>query len=563
MNWFELVTKLLGGLAIFLFGLDQMADALKALAGQKLKVLLGRLTNNRLLGLTTGAITTAVIQSSSVTTVLVIGFISAGLMDLSQAIGVIMGANIGTTITPYLATIKVTKSAFIIVFIGYTLQFLGAKKIQTIGNLVLGLGLIFLGMNLMSSAMSPLRTYEPFHAIMEGLASPILGITLGAIFTALVQSSSASIIVFVTLASQGLISLESSIGLVLGANIGTCITALLASIGKPREAVRAAIAHTSIKCIGVAVWIWFIPTLTEIASTISPTHPELEGRERMAAEIPLQVANVHMVFNILNTLVLVWFSSPLAYLITKLLPNSTESTDLQPRYLDPQLISTPPLALEVARNEIKRVGKRINKMMENILPAIINGSETDLEKIRDIDDEIDMLYRHLVKYLGDISQQELSDEDSQQVFNFLSAINNLEAIGDIIDKNLVSIGLGRIEKNITISATTTEVLAKFHNIIAEALDTSINALVNRDTLSAMEVVQLKRKIRKAAHQANTHQANRLLANEPDRLQTYALETDIIDNLRRIYSYAKRIARTVNDIERGDTGMSDSFPAVTE
>ncbi len=236
--WAAMGMNLFGGLAIFLFGMDQMSDALKAVAGERMKVVLAKLTTNRFMGAITGAFVTAVIQSSSVTTVLVVGFITAGLMSLAQSIGVIMGANIGTTITAQIVAFKVTKAALLMVAVGFTMMFFSHQdRIKQYGAMLMGLGLVFFGMAVMSDAMKPLRSYQPFLDLMVTMENPLVGILIAAAFTGLIQSSSATTAIVIVMATQGFITLPAGIALAFGANIGTCVTALLASIGKPREAV--------------------------------------------------------------------------------------------------------------------------------------------------------------------------------------------------------------------------------------------------------------------------------------------------------------------------------------
>ena len=271
LPWFSMSLKLIGGLALFLYGMEKMAEALKSVAGNGLKSILARLTNSRIVGLLTGAFVTAVIQSSSVTTVMLVGFVSAGLMSLSQAIGVILGADIGTTITAQIVAFKVTKYALLLVAAGFALLFTSkSDTTKQYGNLIMGLGLIFFGMGVMSDGMYPLRTYQPFIELMQNVSNPLIGILVAALFTGLVQSSSAAMGVVIALALQGLISLEGGIALALGANIGTCITAGLAAIGKPREAVRVALAHVTFKIVGVLLIIPFIPYFAEFVRYISP-----------------------------------------------------------------------------------------------------------------------------------------------------------------------------------------------------------------------------------------------------------------------------------------------------
>ena len=286
--WGRMTMELLGGLSLFLFGMDQMADALKAVAGERMKHILATLTTSRIMGLLTGAFVTAIIQSSSVTTVMLVGFVSASLMSLSQAVGVILGADIGTTITAQIVAFKVTKYALALVTVGFLLLFVGrTERTKQYGHLIMGLGMIFFGMGLMSDAMKPLRTYQPFIEMMANVSNPVVGILVATAFTGVIQSSSATMGVVIALALQGLVSLEGGIALALGANIGTCVTAGLASIGKPREAVRVAVAHVTFKIAGVLIIVWFIPQFAEFVRTVSPTAaPELTGINKLAAETP-------------------------------------------------------------------------------------------------------------------------------------------------------------------------------------------------------------------------------------------------------------------------------------
>lgn len=316
IDWAVMGMGLFGGLALFLFGMEQMSDALKAVAGERMKDILAKLTTNRFMGAVTGAFVTAIIQSSSVTTVLVVGFITAGLMSLAQSIGVIMGANIGTTITAQIVAFKVTKAALLMIGIGFTMLFASKnERTKQYGGMLMGLGMIFFGMSVMSDAMSPLRSYQPFLDLMKTMENPFVGILVAAAFTGLVQSSSATTGIVIVMASQGFITLPTGIALAFGANIGTCVTALLASIGKPREAVRAALVHVLFNVAGVLVWLGFIDQLAAFVQSISPADPSLSGAERLAAEAPRQIANAHTIFNVANTLIFIWFTGQHARLV--------------------------------------------------------------------------------------------------------------------------------------------------------------------------------------------------------------------------------------------------------
>ncbi|MCB1828735.1 MAG: Na/Pi cotransporter family protein, partial [Gammaproteobacteria bacterium] len=269
MAWGSMGMQLFGGLALFLFGMEQMSESLKAVAGERMKTILGKLTANRFMGAATGAFVTGIIQSSSVTTVLVVGFITAGLMSLSQSVGIIMGANIGTTITAQIVAFKITKAALLMVGVGFTMLFAAKnERVKQYGTMLMGLGLVFFGMSVMSDAMKPLRSYQPFLDLMIQMENPLIGILIAAGFTGLIQSSSATTGIVIVMASQGFITLPAGIALAFGANIGTCVTAMLASIGKPREAVRAAAVHVLFNVAGVIIWFFFIPQLAEIVAWV-------------------------------------------------------------------------------------------------------------------------------------------------------------------------------------------------------------------------------------------------------------------------------------------------------
>jgi len=448
MHWWDMGMKLCGGLALFLFGMEQMADALKAVAGERMKTILATLTKNRFMGAITGAFVTAIIQSSSVTTVLVVGFITAGLMSMSQSIGVIMGANIGTTITAQIVAFKVTKAALLMVAVGFSMMFLSHKvKIKQYGAMLMGLGLVFFGMSVMSDAMKPLRTYQPFLDLMVQMEAPAIGILIAAGFTALIQSSSATTGIVIVMASQGFISLPAGIALAFGANVGTCVTALLASIGKPREALRAATVHVLFNILGVLVWLGFFTHLANFVSWFSPSHPELMGTHRLAAETPRQIANAHTIFNIANTFIFIGFAGQFARFVEWLVPDKPieEVIFAKPKYLDNELLETPSLALGRVRLEIGHVGGLVKDMLEDIMPAILSGNHSVLSEIAEMDDKVDALHGQIVIYLGKISQKTLTEPQTKELLGLMDAVNDLENIGDIIETDLVYLGNQRIE----------------------------------------------------------------------------------------------------------------------
>lgn len=529
---FVLTTTVFGGLALFLLGLDQLTQSLRLVAGTRMRAALGVLTGNRLIGMLTGAGLTALIQSSSVTTVLVVGFITSGLMTLAQSIGVILGANLGTTVTAQIIAFNVTQYALLLVAAGFGVMFFSNDDSRTNwGTLVMGLGLMFFGMGVMGAAMEPLRSYPPFIDAMAAMANPLVGILAAAAFTALVQSSSATTGVVIVLASQGLITIDAGIALVLGANVGTSITAGLAAIGKPREAQRAALAHALFNVGGVLLWMLFIGALASLVV-------------QMGGGTARQVANAHTVFNLVNALVFLPFTAQFAVLVTRMLPDRPEFEDvvIRPKYLDRELLRTPALALDRARLEMLRMADRIRTMLTAALPAALDGTRSDLTHVEAMDDEIDVLHGHIIAYLGDISQTRLSEDATDELVALMEVTNDLEAIGDVIETNLVALGLSRLAQELTVSDTTRKVLDEFESAVEEAFDLSMMALTQKNTTAARTVLEMKKEINAMERAAQLHHAERLTAPEPKRVENYRLEVDVIANLKRIYYFSKRIAR---------------------
>ncbi|NNF47344.1 MAG: Na/Pi cotransporter family protein [Desulfofustis sp.] len=528
--------------------MERMSDALKNVAGEKMKDILAMLSSNRIMGMITGAVVTAVIQSSSVTTVMLVGFVTAGLMSLSQSIGVILGADIGTTITAQIVAFKVTKYALLLLAVGFGMLFISKKeKIQQYGYMVMGLGMIFFGMSVMSDAMYPLRTYQPFIDLMAGMSNPVLGILIGALFTALIQSSSAAMGVVIVLASQGLISLEAGIALALGANIGTCATAGLASIGKPREAVRVATCHVLFKIVGVVLMAPFIGPFAKFVVLISPSAAEgLIGMEAAAAVVPRQVANAHTIFNIGIALLFLPFVTQFSRIVYRLVPDKPikEIEKIQPKYLSEMLFETPSLALDAARHEIKRMGKRIDKMNSAMMPAVLSGNKESLLALREMYIEVDILHKHLVTYLARVSQLKLNEFQTKKFINLMTAVNNLDYVGDLIEVNMVGLGMRRVEKGFKISAATQEVLETLHVVASDALKAAVRAVVEEDKDYAARVISMQDDINHLIAKADLHQAKRLVSKDSGKFEAYSVEVDIIEKLKRMYKYAREMAKTV-------------------
>jgi phosphate:Na+ symporter len=556
LDGFALSTGLIGGLALFLFGMDIMTRALKRVAGEHMKTMLARMTGNRFVGVATGASVTAIIQSSSITTVLLVGFISAGLMSTSQSVAVILGANIGTTITAQVLAFKVSKIALPLLAAGFFVS-LAAKREEwrQYGRIVLGLGMVFFGMSIMSDAMRPLRSFEPFLDFMLTLDNPLLAALVGMGFTALVQSSSATTGILIVMAGQGLIELEAAIALALGANIGTCVTAALASIGKPREAVRTAVVHILFNVVGVAIWIGLVSQLADLARIISPAHPELSGLDRTAAEIPRQIANIHTVFNVANAALFIGFTAHITRLVEWLVPDRPLAEDERsaPRFIDSELLGTPTIALDAARHEIVRLGGLVHDILSAAIPAATSGSRVDLDRVQAMDRPVDSLHREIIGYLRDVSLGNLSSDQSDLLIGLIKIANDMEHIGDRVATNLVTSSRKRLDENIVISGPTAGVIADLHHKVLEALDEAVGALDKEDAERARAVRAMKQDLVMRIEEITRHEITRLQADEPKRLMTYAREMELVEILDDIFKTTRRIART-------EIAMFDPQPA---
>ncbi len=547
IDWFSLTVGLFGGLALFLYGMDRMGEALKAVAGQRMRSVLGALARNRFAGLVTGTFVTAVIQSSSVTTVMLVGFVAAGLMTLTQSIGVILGADIGTTITAQIVAFKVTKYALIFVSVGFVMLF--AKKTRALhqyGYVVMGLGLIFFGMGIMSEAMAPLRGYEPFLSVMRDMSNPVIGILAAAAFTAVVQSSSATMGVVIVFAMQGVITLEGGIALALGANVGTCATAGLAAIGKPREAVRVAVAHVMFKVLGVIIATPFIPQLAELVTSISPAgDASLTGQALLADVVPRQIANAHTVFNVGLALIFLPFTSQFAQIITRILPDRPEKERelVRTKFIDRVLLKTPVAAIEMAQREIERLGGKVHAIVSDARSVVIAGNRAEVDELDERDKIVNSLYAQILMYLGDVSRETLQEDQTKRVVALMGAANDLESIGDVVSE-LLHLAVKRIDAGVVISKPTREILEELFDSASDALELSVQAFGQRSEKLALVVAGKKAEVTALVSKAEEHQAKRLVAPEPLRLEAYTIEIDMVDRLRRIFYHAKRVAKAL-------------------
>ena len=539
-----MTVQLLGGLALFLYGMEKMTDGLKAAAGQQMNTLLARLTGNRFLGALTGAVVTAVIQSSSVTTVLVVGFVSAGLMTLVQAVGVIFGANVGTTITAQIVAFNTTALALPLIAIGFVMTFFWKEGVtRHYGAMLMGLGLLFYGMGAMGAAMSPLRTNQSFADLLQSLQNPVLGMLAGAVFTALVQSSSATIGLAVVMATQGLLSLPAGIAILFGAKIGTGITAVLAGIGKPQDAKRAAVVHVLFNVLGAALWLPFIPQLAALAQAVSPLATDLTGVERLAAEVPRQIANAATIWAVANTAIFLPFAGGFARLATRIVPDrAPEQKELiRPSFLDDEVIQVPSMALERARMELGHMAELTEGMFAQAKSAFEAGAPCELTRQAD---QVLVLREAVLDYLTHIGRSELSDAESAEYVRLVAATGEIDAMSTAIARELAPLARAVEDADLAPSQETAELLRRLLQTIQETAHAALRALVESDERAAQTVVATRAAILDLTAELQRVQASRLAQDDPQRLIKHRLQLEIVDRLRRIHGVAEDMALSV-------------------
>ena len=419
--------SLLGGLALFLYGMHMMSNGLEAAAGNRMKSILEKLTSNRIKGVLVGAVITAVIQSSSATTVMLVGFVNSGLMTLSQAVWVIMGANIGTTITGQLIALDIAAIAPIFAIGGVAaMMFIKNEKVHHISGIFSGLGILFMGMEMMGDAMVPLQESQTFINFMTTVENPLVGILIGAVFTAIIQSSSASVGILQALAASGMVPLSSAVYILFGQNIGTCITAVLASIGMKVNAKRTTAIHLMFNIFGSILFtiICLVTPFVSWMEALTPGNPVA------------QIANVHTTFNIVTTLILLPFGTVMAQIATRILPDSQKEDDEDyrlkyiTRFESNYAIGSSAVALSQVREEIERMRSMVSKNIEKAYDVLVQYNEKDMERISERETYIDYLNREISEYIVSLISNEKSTEDSKIINGYYAVIGNLERIGD-------------------------------------------------------------------------------------------------------------------------------------
>lgn len=477
------ILSMAGGLGLFLFGIRTMGDGLENAAGAKLKRMLEVLTGNRFLAVLVGFVVTAIIQSSTATTVMVVGFVNAGMMSLAQAVGVIMGANIGTTVTSLLIALNFSSVAAAAVLVGVILM-LASKKtvVKNLGAIFTGFGLLFLGIDMMSDSMAPLRESAGFMnfivTVSESPLRPLFGIILGIVMTAVLQSSSASVGVLQTLAMQGLVPLKFSVFVLFGQNIGTCLTALFSTVGAKKNSKRAAVIHLLFNVIGTGIFI-LIALLT----------PYVEWIEKLSPDPMAQIAISHIVFNIVSTVIMFPFAKVLVKLSCLLVPGKDDSeSEMHCKFIDDRLLNTPPFAVMQVSKEVARMAKLARDNFETSAHALINRSDKDLDKVMENEEVINYLNHHITSYLVKLNALDITDSDSDYIARVFHAINDIERVGDHAI-NLAEAAQHNIGEGLKFSDSAREELNQLCGSVVTLLERSMAAFDNQ-SLSDNEAKEL-------------------------------------------------------------------------
>ncbi len=547
ISWGFLIIGLFGGLAIFIFGMEMMSEGMKKSAGNKMRVILAALTKNPVIALFVGAFVTTVIQSSSATTVMLVSFVQAELMGFAQAIGVILGSNIGTTITAQLIAFKLTDYALLMIITGFLMRFLAKNdNIRFTGEAILGFGFLFFGMKLMGDSMKPLRTYQGFIAIMKGLENPLLAVLVGSVFTGIIQSSSAFTGIVIVLAQQQMITLEAGIPMIFGANIGTCVTAGLASIGTARDAKRVAIAHVIFNTLGAALFIFWIPAFADIIRTIAA---------KFNSDTARQIANAHTFFNVSLALIFLPFTTIFARLVYRILPEKVEEKGIEPatRHLDKSMISTPVLAIDSARSEISRMAKILGRMLDAIIvPFISEKPEQDkhnpqlslLKGIEMREKKIDFLETRIGDYLLQITRQEMSDEQASEVFGMISIIKDMESIGDIIHNKMIPLIDRKKAQDRVFSQDGKKELLVYNEKICKQIYRLEHTFAEIDPDIARKTVLMEEKYLDLLSQYQSQLLARLSREQKEPLETHGVYWELMDLLKQINVFTGNIAKTI-------------------
>ena len=531
------IISLLGGLSLFLFGMKVMGEGLERAAGNRLKKILGIVTHNRVLAMLAGVAITAVIQSSSATTVMVVGFVNAGLLSLTQAVGVIMGANVGTTVTSLMLSVKLD-FGMIFACVGLLLTFL-PKKYTTagaFGEVLMGLGVLFVGMETMSEAMAPLQSWDGFRNAMASIDNPLLGVLIGAGVTAILQSSSASVGILQALAGEGLISLHAAIFILFGQNIGTCVTALIASSGTNATAKRTAIVHLLFNVIGTVLFVIISLTLP-FADWIKALSPD---------NMRLQIALVHIVFNVVTTLLLL----PMAGLLEKAAclivhDKADQREGMTLKYFDTRLLTTPPIAVEQLFKEVQRMGAIAEANFTGAMACFREWDQERADEITANEDVLDYLNKEITSLLVEVKGLELGETDTRLTGSLFHVVNDMERVGDH-SMNLLDSARLKMEDDVKFSDKATKELETLAAKVDEQLQTALQLFrvqsTNVDALAKVE--QVEEEIDQETEALRDHHVERL-KNKKCSARNGMLYLDMLTNLERIGDHAENIATSVD------------------
>jgi phosphate:Na+ symporter len=549
MNNFDW-TLMVGGLAFFFFGLQTARDGLQLAAGERLKLLMGRITNNRFMAMGLGALVTIILQSSSATTVILVSFAETQLITLVQAIGVILGADIGTTFVVVLLSFKkITKFALVIFAVGLALESL-SKKQQTryIGSIILGFGLIFFGMHLMSSSAIPLRESEVATTIFAYLGDhPYMNLLFATIFTGIIQASAATIGLAIALSFSGTLSFEASIPIVLGANIGTCITAGLACLGMKTAGRRVAVSHVVIKILGV---IMVMPFLTNIAGWVNGINEFINTQTSILLPTSGKIALTHLLFNIFIAMFFLPFIAPLAKLVKRLVPESKELKEgFAPKYLDKAALETPPLAFAQAKHEILRISKISKEMFVELFDMFKNDEDIEaaVKDIQSKDDRIDMLEKAVRFYLSRISQKELTEEQGTQQTALVTIAGEFETIGDFISKDIVALARKKQKKISRFSDEGWAELKQMHKKVMENFELTVTMLMHCHEDIAKKVFRNSEEIKEMEQDLRASHMQRLHEKCIESYETSTIHLDLLSEFRAVNHTLAKTAGMVKEM----------------
>ena len=535
-DWFGSISLLVGGLGIFLFGMNELSDGLKAIAGSRLRMLLRRLTDNRLMGAGMGTFLTAIIQSSSATTVILVGLVEAQLLAWQQTLPVILGANIGTTVTAQVIAFKVTKLALLMIGIGLLISMVRKRSFtHHAGRALLALGLVFFGMSLMGDGVQPIKTNPHVAEIFMRLESPLLGILAGFIVTAIVQSSSATMGIIIALTGEGLVGLPAAIALMFGANIGTCVTAWLASLSGSASVKRVAMGHTAFKVCGVLLFVWWIPTFQTVVVRAS----DMVG----VTDAARQVANAHTLFNVAITALFLPLTGLAARGIELVLPDkSGGERKLTAPYLDDALLATPQLAIDGAIRQTRDMGLVVHRMLAGCLDLFHPHADDARDRVRELDRRVDFLENRLRRYLMGISQSDIDREQSHEVYAVFIASNELEHVGDTIMRVIARLAEKVEKRNARFPLAAWQELREYHASVCDNLSLAVQALTRQSDTLALETRAAKADLTTEADRLRVSHFARMSRGDRASIETDDLYMELLDALRQINSSSGKMAR---------------------